>query len=400
MIRAVSRYQPRGYPQTVLMTTSCPHDPFKKFRADGPILKSHFEGEKIAMILGHKNIRAATRDYQTFSSDAPFRVPIPSEEKLRRVRQLPIEVDPPQHSAYRKIVEPFFKLPNTPEFKESVANMIEGTIKKACETGEVEVVREFSLPIQSLALTYLLKMPESEAELWIGWGTHVFHDSNDGETRGNTLETYINEQFDRAEANPGEDFFSALGKATYEGRPLSREEKSGFANLTFAGGRDTIIHTLSFIIAYFAEHPNAYAKLREHPRSSIVAAEEFVRVVSPLTQIGRVCPVSTDVHGTIVEAGQRVGLCWASANFDENIFDEPYEVKLDRKPNPHIAYGSGPHTCLGAPHARLIIRTLLEKIRDISPKLTLIKAIESVETEADYERRSGYEKLIVKFEVP
>ena len=68
-------------------------------------------------------------------------------------------------------------------------------------------------------------MPESEAELWIGWGTHVFHDSNDGETRGNTLETYINEQFDRAEANPGEDFFSALGKATYEGRPLSREEK-------------------------------------------------------------------------------------------------------------------------------------------------------------------------------
>ena len=131
-----------------------------------------------------------------------------------------------------------------------------------------------------------------------------------------------------------------------------------------------------------------------------MAAEEFVRVVSPLTQIGRVCPVSTDVHGTIVEAGQRVGLCWASANFDENIFDEPYEVKLDRKPNPHLAYGSGPHTCLGAPHARLIIRTLLEKIRDISPKLTLIKAIESVETEADYERRSGYEKLIVKFEVP
>ena len=132
----------------------------------------------------------------------------------------------------------------------------------------------------------------------------------------------------------------------------------------------------------------------------MTAAEEFVRVVTPLTQIGRVCPASTDVHGTRVEAGERVGLCWASANFDETVFDEPHEVKLDRKPNPHIAYGSGPHTCLGAPHARLIIRTLLEKIRDISPKLKMIDSVENVETEADYERRSGYEKLIVKFEAP
>ena len=382
------------------MSSPCPHDPFKKFRANGPVHVSKFGGEKIAMILGHKNVRDATRDYDTYSSDAPFRVPIPSEEDLRRVRQLPIEVNPPEHTEYRKIAEPFFKLPNTSEFKKTIADMIERMIREACETGEVEVVREFSLPMQSLALTHLLKMPESEAELWTSWGTHVFRDGEDGEARGMTLEKYIHAQFDRAEADPGEDFFSVLGEANYQGRPLTRDEKVGFANLTFAGGRDTIIHTISFIIAYFAEHPEAIEKLKENPKLVMTAAEEFVRVVTPLTQIGRVCPASTDVHGTQVEAGDRVGLCWASANFDETVFDEPHEVKLDRKPNPHIAYGSGPHTCLGAPHARLIIRTLLEKIRDISPKLKLIDSVDNVETEADYERRSGYEKLIVKFETP
>ena len=132
------------------MSSPRPHDPFKKFRANGPVHVSKFGGEKIAMILGHKNVRDATRDYDTYSSDAPFRVPIPSEEDLRRVRQLPIEVNPPEHTEYRKIAEPFFKLPNTSEFKETIADMIERMIREACEIGEVEVVREFSLPMQSL----------------------------------------------------------------------------------------------------------------------------------------------------------------------------------------------------------------------------------------------------------
>ena len=101
----------------------------------------------------------------------------------------------------------------------------------------------------------------------------------------------------RVIANPGDDFFSALTRATYRGRPLTRDEMMGFANLTFAGGRDTVIHTVSSAFAYFAHNPKALPWLREDPRRSVNAVEEFFRVVSPLTHIGRVCPVDTQVQG-------------------------------------------------------------------------------------------------------
>ncbi|NIP95555.1 MAG: cytochrome P450, partial [Akkermansiaceae bacterium] len=81
-------------------------------------------------------------------------------------------------------------------------------------------------------------------------------------------------------------------------------------------------------------------------------------MISPLTHIGRVCPVDTEVHGVAVQAGHRVSLCWASANRDESVFEAPEEVRLDRKPNPHLTFGAGPHLCLGAAHMRLIMRLL------------------------------------------
>lgn len=76
----------------------------------------------------------------------------------------------------------------------------------------------------------------------------------------------------------------------------------------------------------------------------------------PLTHIGRVCPVETEVHGVKVEAGHRVSLGWASANLDEQAFESPGEIRLDRKPNPHVSFGFGPHLCLGAAHSRTVLR--------------------------------------------
>lgn len=94
----------------------CPyHDPFAEKRSKAPVLETEFDGEPVAMILGLKDVRKAARDWKTFSSDAPFRVPIPCEEDLRSVRQFPIESDPPEHAEYRKIVEPAFNRPNEPE---------------------------------------------------------------------------------------------------------------------------------------------------------------------------------------------------------------------------------------------------------------------------------------------
>lgn len=382
------------------MSDSCPYDPFKKARTETGVLEASFDGEQIPMILRYRDVREAARDTETFSSDTPFRVPIPSEEDARSVRQLPIETDPPEHTEYRKIVEPFFKRPSQPEFIDKVNGLVRELLAAAAARESIEIVRQFALPLQSRALTYLLNVPESEADTWIGWGTHVFRDAAPGERKGAALEEYIRAQIDRANIEPGEDFFSKLTQATFQGRPLTRDEMVGFANLTFAGGRDTIINTVTSVIGYMAENPTALATLRDNPKTIALAGEEFVRAISPLTHIARTCPADTVVQEVPVKAGQRVSLCWASANHDETVFESPEEIRLDRKPNAHVGFGSGPHFCLGAPHARLIIRTLLQQLGERVESVELLEAQRNEPSQADYQRHVGYQSLTVKIIEP
>jgi cytochrome P450 len=370
-------------------------DPFREPRKEAGVLQCPFHGENITMILRHEDVRRAAKDWQTFSSDAPFRVPIPSEEDVRTMRQLPIETNPPEHTDYRAIVEPFFQRAKTPAMVAQVEALIDGLLTQALSRESIEIVHEFALPVQSRALTYLLNVPETEADIWIGWGIHVFRVTG-GLKKGVALEDYLHAQFDRAEVNPGEDFFSALTQATYQGRRLTREEMMGFANLAFAGGRDTIIHTISCALGHLAAHPEALEYLREDPKRITLASEEFFRVFMPLTHIGRVCPAETEVNGVTVKAGERISLCWASANLDETAFPEPQELRLDRKPNPHLSFGFGTHLCLGAPHARLLLRTLLQKCVERVASITVLEAQARMEDEVRYQRVLGYESLSVK----
>jgi cytochrome P450 len=171
----------------------------------------------------------------------------------------------------------------------------------------------------------------------------------------------------------------------------------GFANLVFAGGRDTVIHTVSSVLGYLAGHPEAIEFLRQDPARIVHAVEEFFRVITPLTHIGRVCPVETNVHGVTVPPGGRASLCWASANQDAAAFDAPGEMRLDRKPNPHLAFGFGAHLCLGAAHARLLVRTLLHQCVQRLDRITVLEARERIEKEERYQRVVGYESLVLKF---
>lgn len=371
-------------------------DPFRDARQTEGVMRCPFQGESLPMILRHAEVREAAKDWETFSSDAPFRVPIPSEEDVRNVRQLPIETDPPVHTEYRKIVEPFFKRPRDPDFIAAINSLIGGMVEELIAQGEAEVVGDFAVPLQSKALAHLLAVPQSEADVWISWGIHVFHDPSKG--KASTLDDYIAARLDRAEESPGEDFFSALTRAEFQGCKLTREEMAGFANLTFAGGRDTVIHSISSIIAYLAEHPETLVFLREDPRRAVLAGEEFLRMISPLTHIGRVCPETTNVYGVEVPPDGRVSLCWASANRDAAAFEQPDEIRLDRKPNPHLAFGAGAHLCLGAAHARLIIRLLLENVSQRVGRITILSSKPNMERRETYARQIGYESLTVRME--
>jgi cytochrome P450 len=372
-------------------------DPFADARRDRGVLGLPTDKEVIPLILRHENVRRAAKDWRTFSSDAPFRVPIPSEEELRSVRQLPIEVDPPEQTDYRKLVEPFFLRAKQPAFVARVEAITERLVAESLARDTVEAVGGFALPLQSRALTVLLDVPEAEAERFIGWGVHVFHHGGNGAEKGRDLERYLNEQFDRAAAAPGDDFYGLLTKATFRGRPLTRAELLGFANLMFAGGRDTVIHTVSSVLGYFAGRPEALEFLRADPERIVLASEEFFRVYMPLSHIGRVCPVDTDVHGMTVKAGDRASLCWASANLDETVFEAADEIRLDRRPNPHVAFGFGVHLCLGAAHARTVVRTLLEVLCRRVGRIDLVAKQERVEHTAAYDRPLGYESLTVRF---
>ena len=151
-------------------------DPFREKRQESGVLQNEFQGENVPMILRHEDVRRAAKDWKTFSSDAPFRVPIPSEEDVRSVRQLPVETNPPEHTEYRDIIEPFFRRAKEPAVIAQVETLIARLLTDALGRERVEVVREFALPLQSHALTYLLNVPETEATTWISWGIHALRD--------------------------------------------------------------------------------------------------------------------------------------------------------------------------------------------------------------------------------
>lgn len=370
-------------------------DPFADARRQDGILVNEFQGNPIPMLLRHEEVRQAAKNWQQFSSDAPFKVPVPTEENVRTVRQLPLEVDPPAQQEYRAIVEPFFNRAKLPAVIAQVEDLVGGLATSALQRDEIEIVRDFAIPLQSRALACLLNMPMSEAEIWISWGLHVFREG-DGERKGSALEDYNNRLLDRTAEKPGDDFFSALTQARFQGRPLTREEMLGFCSIVFAGGRDTIINSISGVIGHLATVPANLEFLRADPRRITGASEEFFRVLSPSTHLSRKCQQTAMIHGVTIEAGEFISLNFAAANYDPEVFASPGEVQLDRRPNPHVAFGFGPHLCLGAAHARLVVRTLLQTLCDRVQRIETIEAIDKHEVETRYRRRLSYDRLRVR----
>ncbi len=357
--------------------------------------------EEVPLILRHRDVRAAAKDWRSYSSNAPFRVPIPSEEKVRRIRQIPIEYDPPEHTAYRKLIEPWFLRPRQAEYRARLGELVDAALAEACAAGEVEVAGGLALRLQSRALAVLLGVPQSHSELWISWGHALYRDRDgniDGAGKDRELEDYLKGEFAAARSDPSrEDFFALLTRAQIDGRALCEDELLGIANLVFAGGRDTVITMIAEIIAHFAAHPEERQRIAANSRLVPGAVEEFVRAVSPLAMIGRLCPQGADVEGVSVAAGSRIGLCWASANYDAAMFDAPGEIRLDRKRNPHMGFGSGPHACLGSVHARALLGVLIERLVEPNLAMEVRDAVPGSERFNGLERRLGYERLVVRF---
>lgn len=179
---------------------------------------------------------------------------------------------------------------------------------------------------------------------------------------------------------------------------MSKEEVKGVMILTFAGGRDTVINAVTNTIAYVAEHPQALTRFKQEPEIINKAVEELIRYFSPLTHMGRVATEDTQVCEHAVQQDSRISLCWASANRDERVFENPNEVILDRKVNPHVAFGFGTHNCLGATHARQIMHLLLVNLSEKVSAITLRDGKENIEDWGDFKRKVGFDSLTAEFQ--
>ena len=382
------------------MKRSDMQDPFAEARNTTGLGEMDDQNDPVTMVLGLKDVRKCAHNWKTYQSGAkPGRIVVPSEVNIRDTRQIPFEVDPPQHGDYRAVVEPWFKRPLQADYQTSLTAQIEALVDDVLTLDNVEVVSDFALKLQSRALTLLLNVPYENSETWISWGTHVFRSEGDSldADKAFLLYDYIDEQIDIAAENPSDDMYSLLVNAEVNGQKLTKEEVKGVMILTFAGGRDTVINAITNSISYLTDHPEALTRLRDEPEITVKAVEELIRYYSPLTHMGRVATEDAQVCEHAVKADSRISLCWASANRDERVFENANEVVLDRKINPHVGFGFSHHNCLGATHARQVMKILLTTLAKKINSIEFIDAQENIEELGEFKRKVGFNQYNVKF---
>jgi cytochrome P450 len=309
----------------------------------------------VAEITSHADVKAAAKDPAALSSA------LLGDVDVRSYRQLPLEADPPEHAAYRAILTPVFARQAVATLEAPLRAVAAAVVRGFAARGAADAVRDLALPMVAASIAIAFGRPQDTAELE-AWGTTSWEVLPDGRRDGSRLERYLERVFAEVDATPGDDAFSRIAQARMDGRPLSRDERFGLGNLILAGGRDTVIGLISGAVWHLADHPAERSRLAADPAAIPSAVEEMLRYLSPLQRMERLA--TADVSGSwgSAQAGDIVLLGFAAANHDAAVFDEPSRIDLQRSPNPHVAFGNGPHTCIGVHLARLEARVFLEEL--------------------------------------
>ncbi|HEX5826837.1 MAG TPA: cytochrome P450 [Candidatus Limnocylindrales bacterium] len=308
-----------------------------------------------AMTATCAGLKAAAKDWQRFSSD------LQGDVDVRSYRQLPLEVDPPDHRAYRALLGPVFDRPAVLALEPRLRAVVERLVDAVVARGDADAVHDLALPMVGASIAIAFGRPGDADEL-TDWGLTTWEVRADGTRSGARLEAYLERVFAEAAGDDGGDVFSMLLRAELDGRRLTGEERLGIGNLVLAGGRDTVINLLSGAIWHLGRTPADRDALAADPSRIPAAVEELLRFHSPLPAIERIATADADGPWGHVEAGEVVLLAFAMANHDPAVFPDHAAIRLDRSPNPHVAFGQGPHTCIGVHLARLEARVLLETL--------------------------------------
>jgi len=333
----------------------------------------------------------AFRHPEVFSSAATVdSLPMGSVRPL-----IPLQIDPPDHVKYRKILDPLFAPRNMARLEAPVAALVNDLIDRFVDRRECDFSVEFSVPLPSQVFLTLLGPPLSYLELFLKMKDGIIRpDHVVGKSRehpetvayqneiGASVYDYFNQVLDEREVERRDDLLSGFLDAEVDGQRLTREDILDICFLFFIAGLDTVSASLDCFFGYLCEHPEQRAQLVADPSLVPSAVEELLRWESPVGGIMRVAAEDTELLGCPIKAGDTVSISIGSVDTDEAALADAYTVRFDRDVNPHLAFGGGVHRCLGSHLARLELRVALREWHARIPEYSLKPGHELVYTPA------------------
>jgi cytochrome P450 len=323
-------------------------------------------------------VREASADHETYCNGFGMMLSDTSPEGLRFLRQMMLYMDPPEHTAHRKLVSRHFMPRAATAWRETIAAQAAEVVDAVRERGECDLVTDVIGHLPSSVIARLLGIPRGDGiRLYSLTETmHAAPDEVTEEQRGAASREMMRycEQLRQAKlASPGDDLASLLVHAEVDGERLAPDRYGLFILLLVNAGGDTVRNLLGGGVLTLLNRPDALARLRAELDALLPSAvEELLRFQSPVIHMRRTATRAAMLGGQRIAAGDKVVLYYGAANRDERVFTDPEEFIVDRPDNPHLAFGGhGPHYCLGSHFARLQIAAMLREILTKLPGLAL-----------------------------
>jgi cytochrome P450 len=355
-----------------------PHPTYADLRSQCPVARGDLGGQDVVLLSRYDDVLHALRHPESFTTAG-------GTLNLGEQPLLPLEVDPPVHTAYRRVLNPRF-VPREierlePAVRETVARLLDAVVDRgACDFHE-----DVATPLPSTLFLALMGLPEADLPMFMQWRDNTIRPDVapgdlDGAARIRTetahaISEYFRVAIAERRASPDDTLLSAIVHATVDGEPLSEPELLGISHLLLLGGLDTVTATLDCMVAFLAEHPEHRRQLVEDPSRIPAAVEELLRWLTPVMVVPRTATEDMTLHDVEIRAGDGVTLVLGAANGDEAEFG-PATVDFDREPNKHLAFGGGHHLCLGAHLARLELRVTLEELHRRIPDYAIAPGAE------------------------
>jgi cytochrome P450 len=368
-----------------------PHATFARHRREDPVAWVEEEGgEGFWALTKHSDVSMASRDFGRFTASRGIRIEQMAPDELEARRTM-MEFDPPEHARLRRLVQPGFT-PKVVATYEAAFRVLAGhVLDTVLPLGEFDFVTEISRELPIRLLCRLLGVPESNAARLVGWGDQMISNADPEYTpvvidKVDTEEyrllpfrspaalevfRYAEELALERRGMPQDDIITVLLTSEPDGQPLSDLEFKNFFTLMMVAGNETTRHTISHGLIYLIDHPGQMEQLRADPAGlSVSATEEILRASAVTMHFRRTATEDIALRDKTIKAGDRVVMWYPSANYDEEVFDDPFAFDITREPNDHLTFGTGRHVCLGASLARLEVRVVFEE---------LLKRVASVE---------------------